>query len=76
MTLFWLSFADPDRRKGFLGAVITDAEIDILAVMKTHDLGINPSGEVAIAPIPAEMEDQFPPEFRDRLLSREEAEKF
>lgn len=46
---WWLSFADDD---GFLGAVLTQAKGFINAVQKTHDLGINPGGEVKAVQLP------------------------
>lgn len=42
--LWWLSFADAD---GFRGVVIVRAHGLISAVRLTHQLGVNPGGEVA-----------------------------
>lgn len=61
--LWWLSFVDPtvevpeaDRVPGgvsFLGACWVEAAGPVDAVDKTHDLGINPGGEVALwGPVP------------------------
>ncbi len=49
MTMWWLSFCDPDAPTGeqFLGACIVDAVDEITAVRVAHILGINPGGEVA-----------------------------
>jgi hypothetical protein len=50
MTLYYLSFCDPDKPKGqqFLGATIVEADSSLDAVSKTHRLKINPGGEVMI----------------------------
>jgi hypothetical protein len=72
--LWWLSFCDPDAPEGsqFLGVVITQAADFIAAVSRSHALGVNPGGEVQGAgPLPA---DSISPEWRDRLLTKAEAE--
>lgn len=50
MSLFYLSFCDVNKPKGqqFLGATIVAADDAMEAVAKSHRLGINPGGEVAI----------------------------
>ena len=72
--LWWLSFCDPDAPEGsqFLGVVITQAPDLECAVTRSHVLGVNPGGEIQIAgPLP---EGSIGPEWRDRLLTRAEAE--
>jgi hypothetical protein len=72
--LWWLSFADPERPAGtqFLGALIVQAPALEAAITRSHVLGLNPGGQIAIAgPVPAAYITE---KWRDRLLSREEAE--
>lgn len=80
--LWWLSFCDPakappreQQRPGgpsFLGAVIVQGASLEAAITRSHVLGMNPGGQVKIAgPIPAEY---IAADWRDRLLSAEEAE--
>jgi hypothetical protein len=72
--LWWLSFCDPSLPEGtqFLGVVITQAPDFAAAVTRTHMAGVNPGGEVQGAgPLPARFID---PEWRDRLLTKDEAE--
>jgi hypothetical protein len=64
---FWLSFTD---ETGFLGVVIVDSDTFINAVKKTHQLAINPGGQVAWGDPP---EGVFEVD-KNRLLSRAEAE--
>ena len=71
---WWLSFADGDLPKGsqFLGVAIVRGWGILAATIRAHALGINPGGEVAGVQIPLE---RLPdPSFRERLLTREEAE--
>lgn len=69
LTLFWLSFADGTRPTGtqFLGVVIIRDSDFVEAVKAAHRLGANPGGEVK----GTEIEADIPPEYMDRLLSRE-----
>jgi hypothetical protein len=77
---WWLSFCDPDLPEGsqFLGGIFTKARGFVSAIQKTHDLGINPGGEVKGAgPIPDEVANASPEgrkhvELADRLLSRKD----
>ena len=72
--LWWLSFCDTDRRAGsqFLGVSIVQAPTFAAAITRSHVLGVNPGGEVASeGPLPAEF---IAAEYRDRLLTRAEAE--
>lgn len=72
---WWMSFADPHRPTGqqFLGVAIVRASGEASAVTESHQLGVNPGGEIALAPIP---EDHVPPpHLRNRLLSRAELEE-
>jgi hypothetical protein len=68
-----LSFADPNRPKGtqFLGFAYVRADSFGDAVQATWRLGINPGGEV----MGWEFPDTVPDRFRDRLLTRAEAEE-
>lgn len=79
--LWWLSFIDPDlspppaeQRPGgpsFLGVVIVEATDMLSAVRRAHELGCNPGGAVqGFGPLPI---GGVGPEFRDRLLSAQEA---
>ena len=72
--LWHLSFADPGLPAGsqFLGVVIVQAQALEDAVTRSHVLGVNPGGEIQVAgPIPPGF---IGPEWRDRLLSKAEAE--
>lgn len=73
--IFYLSFAGDD---GWIGCVHTEANNAMEAVLKTHVLGINPGGEVAIIELPQSV-FECPEGARilhvlDRLLGREEME--
>ncbi len=63
---FWLSFVDPDKPKGqqFIGVIITRAKGMAHAIQKTHDLGINPGGEVLCVET-----EETPTDYMDRLLT-------
>lgn len=70
---WWLSFAGEE---GFRGAILTRARGMISAIQKTHEIGINPGGEVKCFPIPHEAEADHPWEqFANRLLSKEEIDQ-
>lgn len=70
MLWWWLSFADEEKLRGI---VIVQAPSFLLAVAESHRLQINPHGEVRGFPFPSEL---TPPEqFRNRCLTREEAEE-
>lgn len=73
--LWWLSFTDPARPLGsqFLGVAIVEAIGHSDAVTKAWTLGVNPGGEVASFGDPLSL-DAIAPEWRNRLLTREEAE--
>jgi hypothetical protein len=69
---WWLSFVD---ETGFRGAILTRATGFITAIQKTHDLGINPGGEVKGCPIPDEIISASPynhAQYADQLLSRQD----
>ena len=60
MTLYWLSFADTDKPKGeqWLGGCMIEVEgsgKDGLhkAIVRAHNLGINPGGQIKSVEIPA-----------------------
>lgn len=68
---YWLSFVDPGRGN-FLGGCMVEAVGRIDAVRRSHQLGVNPGGEVAIiGPVPV---DKMPAEYADRLLSAADVE--
>lgn len=72
VTWWWLSFCDAHLPKGtqFLGVAIVFAHDMVGAVKVAHALGINPGGQVLGAPFVG-----IPPEkYRERSLTREEAE--
>lgn len=53
---YWLSFCDPlkPKTKQFLGVCIVRAFGVATAILRAHQLGINPGGEVASWEIPEE----------------------
>jgi hypothetical protein len=72
--LWWLSFADPDLPEGsqFLGVLIIQGPSLEAVITRSHVLELNPGGQIAAqGPIPAKY---IATEWRDRLLSKEEAE--
>jgi hypothetical protein len=71
---WWLSFADSTLPKGsqFLGVAIVEASGMTSAVLEAHRRGINHGGAVKCIQIPPEHVPS--PEYRNRLLTREEAE--
>jgi len=73
MTLFWLSFVNPNKPVGekFEGVVILEAEDGLAAVRRAWAMGLNPGGEALIAELMAPYPDT---KYRNRLLTREEAE--
>ncbi len=66
--LFYMSFADDDS---FRGAVITHAENEIAACLKTHQMNINPGGEILFVDASGSPLEAMP-QWWDRLLTREE----
>lgn len=70
---WWLSFADGDRPKGeqFLGVAIVQSFGFGGALAETHRRKCNPGGEVDGSQLPDWVVP--PPEYRNRLLTREEA---
>lgn len=69
MPIYYMSFADDGR---FLGACVVEAVNVEAAVSRTWKVGCNPGGEIAIVELDAG--ETLAIEWRDRLLSREEAE--
>lgn len=62
---WWLSFAD---NRGWLGGICVFASGITSAVLRTHQLGINPGGECRATPLPP---GTVPSEdWQERLLSR------
>jgi hypothetical protein len=83
MALWWLSFADPDRRQGqqFLGVAIIrvpDTDDDEAgtktgvtnALVRSHALKINPGGEVQFQKLNPSLEVFMPEEFVHKLLTK------
>jgi len=66
---FYLSFAVDDR---FYGAAIVEAPGEAHAIQRTHQLGINPGGEVAIFAVPDGA--PLPEAAKNRLLSKSDIE--
>lgn len=54
-SFWWLSFVDSKLPKGkqFLGVVIVVASGPTEAVVRSHQLKVNPGGEVSWAPLPS-----------------------
>ena len=71
---WWLSFCDPTLPTGsqFLGVAVVQGRGMASAMVAATFLGINPGGEITGIEIPPEHVPD--PVFRERLLSRTEAE--
>jgi hypothetical protein len=73
----YLSFADQSL---FLGACVVESPDFIGAVLRTHELGINPGGQVLGFALPEDLRANDPGAYDwlmqnlDRLISREEFE--
>jgi hypothetical protein len=67
---WYLSFADAS---GFRGAVVVQSRGKLGALTRTHELGINPGGEVLSIDLPEDV--TVPAQAANRLLSREEVER-
>lgn len=68
---WWFSFVDSDTGE-FLGGCLVRGITAKEALLRSHLLKINPGGEAAFQPVPADMP---PPEvYCDRLLTRAECE--
>lgn len=72
---WWMSFCDTDKPEGqqFLGVILVNELGPAHAVKKTHELGINPGGEIAFAQVEA---GAINPEHLNRLLSRAQLLEF
>lgn len=70
---WYLSFAEPDH---FLGGLFIQARGFVSAMQKSHEMGLNPGGEVASwGPLPAEaIARKIPENMRNRLLTKAEVE--
>ena len=68
---FWLSFADPDKPKGeqYLGVVIVQGINPRDAHMRSHELGLNPGGEMIAMRMDHEPDEQYV----NRILTEAEA---
>lgn len=75
MNWWWLSFCDARLPKGlqFLGVALVEVASMDQVVPEAWRLGINPGGEVQFLQLPSGVEP--PPEFRNRLLTKAEAER-
>jgi hypothetical protein len=71
LRMVYLSFATDEE---FYGAVIIEAHGIGHATMLTHQLGINPGGQVMAVDIPAEMIPSA--KYHNRLLTKEEILEF
>jgi hypothetical protein len=69
MALWYLSFGGEN---GWLGGVFLEADHAIAAVERSHAIGVNPGGQVAIVRCDARKVRRYP---RERLLSRAELEQ-
>lgn len=69
--LWWLSFADPKKPSGntFLGVVILEAFGGADAIQRSHEMGLNPGGEVQAFRVDWE---GHPVPLRNRILQRDE----
>lgn len=72
MTLWWLSFCDPDKPAGsqFLGACIVEADHFSDAIATAWRRKCNPGGEVAAFECPKDK--TVDPKWMNRLLSRDD----
>jgi hypothetical protein len=80
---WYLSFCDPERPAGtrFLGGCFVQGHDEVSAVRRSHHLGINPGGEVAMmGPLteagPVAQLEAVAGRWCDRLLTREEIAEF
>lgn len=75
-TFLWLSFADKNSPKGdkFLGVIFANTSDFDFAIRRSHELGINPGGEVVGFPIdPSIVKD---PSHLWRLMSKEDLDRY
>lgn len=72
-SLWWLSFCDGETGK-FKGVIIIEAMGFTHAVYKTHNLKINPGGEIQAIEIPKEYQRHYI-HHTNKLLSKEYLEK-
>ena len=76
---WWMSWADSETGKNLGAAIVDDCDTMEAAVRKSHELGINPGGEIAIVELPAEIHNEDPtireiP--RNKRMSRSELETY
>lgn len=78
MSLYWLSFANPSALPGqkFLGACIVEAADLKAAVNVSVEQHCNPGGEIDGVLIPPHIEPHVGVQWKNRLLSKEECDKF
>ena len=77
MAHWWMSFADPARPKGeqWLGCAIVEGHTPNDVLSASHARGINPGGEIQMAPMPPVAVLATPTHMIGRLLSRDEVER-
>lgn len=73
--ILWMSFCDTSKPKGeqFLGVIITKALGPVHALKKTHQMKINPGGEVMSYEV---TEIQNFNKVSDRLLNKKQLKKY
>src|SRR5205085_536172 len=71
MRHWYLSFVDGH----FLGGAIVEARGFTSALQRTHELGINPGGEVLHVLVPEEKVHLIHPSQKNRLLTKSEVER-
>jgi hypothetical protein len=76
--LFWLSFVDPARPEGrrFVGACLVEARDFLEAGRIAHAAGCNPGGEMKGHSIRKEIAARVGAAWKNRLLTREECDRF
>ena len=69
---FWLSFVNDDLPKGqkFLGLCLVQGVDPISAVQRSHDLSINPGGEVMILEL---NDSEVLTSYQNRFIGKEES---
>lgn len=71
--LWWLSFADDTKPNGFLGVIILEAYGFTDAIAKTHDMRLNPGGQVRGDTVDP---DGLPKALYNRLLKKSDLAGF
>jgi hypothetical protein len=73
MSLWYMSFVDPDKPKGqkWLGGAYVEAPNPHAMLTASHRLGCNPGGEVQFSELPDELASMVPDEKIGVLLDEE-----